>query len=48
MPEYRCQNCGAIWYGWGVFSVCRWCGGTLKATNETAKKREIYEKQEAS
>lgn len=46
MPEYRCQNCGAVWYGWVVFSICNYCGGELVPVNESAIKREIYRTQE--
>ncbi|MBA7578937.1 hypothetical protein ES708_20803 [subsurface metagenome] len=45
MPKYRCQYCGAIFYGWGVGKVCRECGGTLKAVNGAAKRREINEEK---
>ncbi len=45
MPEYKCQNCGAIWYGWGSGKVCRECGGTLKAINKAVKRREINEEK---
>jgi len=41
MPEYRCLNCGKIFFGWGVKGICRVCGGRLEAVNESAKIREI-------
>lgn len=41
MPEYRCQNCGAVWYGWKLFSICKYCGSKLEPVNESAKGREI-------
>jgi hypothetical protein len=41
MPEFKCQNCGAIWYGWGVSMICRYCDSKLVPVNETAKRREI-------
>ncbi|MBA7548876.1 hypothetical protein ES705_41344 [subsurface metagenome] len=45
MPEYRCQNCGAIWYGWGVKGICRECGGGLEPVSESAKIRKINEEK---
>jgi len=30
MPKYKCKNCGAVWYGWGVGKVCRKCRGKLE------------------
>jgi len=27
MPKYKCKDCGAVWYGWGVGNVCLKCGG---------------------
>jgi len=46
IPEYRCQNCGAIWYGWGVKEICQECGGKLEPINESAIKKETYRTQE--
>ena len=40
MPEYRCQNCGAVFFGWESGKVCQECGGELEPVNETAKNRE--------
>jgi len=39
MPEYRCQNCGAVRYGWGIEGICRVCGGRLESVNGIAKGR---------
>jgi len=39
MPSYRCQNCGAIFFGWGLGNICQDCGGKLEPVNETAKRR---------
>ncbi|MBA7542034.1 hypothetical protein ES705_34350 [subsurface metagenome] len=39
MPEYRCKNCGARFFGWGSGKVCRECGGKLVPVNESAKSR---------
>jgi rRNA maturation endonuclease Nob1 len=41
MPEYRCENCSAVFSGWGVGEICKNCGGKLMPANETAKIREI-------
>ncbi|MBA7537334.1 hypothetical protein ES705_29601 [subsurface metagenome] len=40
MPEYRCQSCGAVWYGWGSKGICQKCGDKLAPVNETAKRIE--------
>ena len=40
MPEYRCKNCGKIFFGWRLKMICRDCGGRLLPVNETAKARE--------
>ncbi|MBA7573945.1 hypothetical protein ES708_15746 [subsurface metagenome] len=40
MPEYRCQSCGVVWYGWGSKGICQKCGGKLEPFNGTAKKKE--------
>jgi len=29
MPEYVCQKCGAVCYGWGSSMICPVCGGKL-------------------
>lgn len=39
MPEYRCQNCGRQFFGWGIKGICRVCGGKLVPVNESAKER---------
>ncbi|MBA7608517.1 hypothetical protein ES703_15694 [subsurface metagenome] len=39
MPEYRCQNCGAVFFGWGSKMICRECGGELEPVNSIAKSR---------
>jgi rRNA maturation endonuclease Nob1 len=48
MPEYKCQNCGRHFFGWGVFLICELCGGKLEPVNKIAKKREIYRRQETN
>ena len=40
MPKYQCEKCGAIWYGWGVFSICKKCGGKLKRVEENSKDKK--------
>ncbi|MBA7549352.1 hypothetical protein ES705_41832 [subsurface metagenome] len=32
MPEYKCKDCGAVWYGWG--KICPKCGGKLEPAPE--------------
>ncbi|MBA7517337.1 hypothetical protein ES705_09390 [subsurface metagenome] len=39
MPEFKCQNCGRHFFGWGVKGICRVCGSKLVPANETAKSR---------
>ncbi len=39
MPEFKCQNCGAVFFGWGSKMICRECGGELEPVNEIAKER---------
>ena len=39
IPEYRCKDCGKHFLGWGVFSICNYCGGKLVPVNETARVR---------
>ncbi|MBA7515589.1 hypothetical protein ES705_07631 [subsurface metagenome] len=34
MPKYCCQNCGAIFFGWGVGKICKKCGGKLGLIKE--------------
>jgi rRNA maturation endonuclease Nob1 len=46
MPEYRCKNCGAIFFGWGPGKVCRECSGELEPVNESAKRKRISEEEE--
>ena len=29
MPEYRCEKCGANYYGWGTDDTCSLCGGKM-------------------
>ncbi len=40
MPEYRCQNCGRHFFGWGVFSICNLCDGKLERIKEE-KEEEV-------
>ncbi len=40
IPEYRCLNCNAIWYGWGVKGLCQICGSKLIPTNERIEEIE--------
>lgn len=37
MPKYKCQSCGAIFYGWAEQGTCQFCGGILKAVTEGKK-----------
>ncbi|MBA7567512.1 hypothetical protein ES708_09224 [subsurface metagenome] len=37
MPEYRCKNCGAVFFGWALKGICQNCGGKLEPVNEIAK-----------
>jgi len=39
MPEFECQNCCRHFFGWGVFMICRFCGGKLVPVNESAEER---------
>jgi DNA polymerase II large subunit len=34
MPKYCCQNCGAIFFGWGIKGTCQKCGGKLELIKE--------------
>lgn len=36
IPKYKCKNCGAVWYGWGVGKVCQKCGGKLEPVPENS------------
>lgn len=40
MPEYRCQNCGSRFFGWGVKGICQKCGGKLEPINKIAIAKE--------
>ena len=33
-PEYRCKDCGAVWYGWAKKDICPKCGGELELVPE--------------
>jgi len=39
MPEYQCEKCGAIWYGWAAKEnpICQKCGGRLRPVKENSK-----------
>ena len=40
IPEYRCKECRAVWYGWGKGKVYPKCGGKLEPVPEnTADKK---------
>ena len=39
MPEYKCPDCGAKFFGWGIKGICRVCGSKLVPVNESAKNR---------
>jgi len=43
MQEYRCQDCGEIFVGWGVSKICPKCGGKLEPSEE---KKETNKKEE--
>lgn len=44
MPKYRCQNYGAISYGWGSKRICRVCGGKLEPVIEKREEEMKGEK----
>jgi transcription initiation factor IIE alpha subunit len=41
MPKYCCQNCGAIFFGWGVKGTCQKCGGKLELIEEIERIEKI-------
>ncbi|GAI17804.1 unnamed protein product [marine sediment metagenome] len=40
MPKYKCQNCGAIFYGWGSERICKKCGGELEPVPENTTNKK--------
>ncbi|MBA7522617.1 hypothetical protein ES705_14737 [subsurface metagenome] len=38
MKRYRCCNCGAVFTGWGIGVVCRFCGSKLELIKEGKKR----------
>ncbi|MBA7485337.1 hypothetical protein ES707_20882 [subsurface metagenome] len=44
MPEYKCQNCGRHFFGWGVKGTCQKCGGKLKEILESETDNLIKKK----
>lgn len=41
-PKYRCCECGAIFYGWGVKGTCQICGSKLELVSEQEEKLDGY------
>lgn len=36
MPEHKCKDCRAVWYGWGYEKGCPKCGGKLEPVPENS------------